>query len=104
MSAYDDLKDALKQNLRARGVTAKLEAAMRAELFKALDEEEFSPIAVPKETAVMNELVREYLQYNGYGHSLSVFTTESRLSKDIPTREHISQELSIHPRLYPENM
>ncbi|KAH6566129.1 hypothetical protein BASA62_006885 [Batrachochytrium salamandrivorans] len=104
MSAFDDLKQALKENLKARGITSQLEAAMRAELFKALDDEGSAHMSVTKETAAMNELVREYLRYNGYGHSLSVFAAESGLPKEATDREHLSKELGIHPKLYPTNI
>ncbi|KAI8930263.1 hypothetical protein BC831DRAFT_508450 [Entophlyctis helioformis] len=97
---FAELKDALRENLAARGVLARFEAAMRAEVFKALDADAQPPPPATRETALVNELIREYLRYNGYGHSLSVFSAEAGLPKDIPEREYISQELSIHPKLY----
>ena len=44
---------------------------MRAEIFAALDEEAPRP-ALPPENVLINELIREYLEYNSYQHSLSV--------------------------------
>eukprot|EP00842_Homolaphlyctis_polyrhiza_P000405 jgi/Hompol1/1365/HPOL_004579-RA len=123
---YFELFSALKENLQVRGVIAQFEAAMRAEIFQALDEvcaalDELMlflllltnarpPPAPTHSTHLVNELVREYLRYNGYGHSLSHLGCDGRcnaeagLPKDPADREALSLELAIHPKLYPPSM
>lgn len=60
-------------NLKERGVIAKLEAILRAEMFESIKAGYDSVPNPSQETRLINELVREYLQFNGYGHTLSVF-------------------------------
>lgn len=40
---------------------------------------------MPRENAVINELIREYLEFNGYHHTLSVFLPESGHPEEQPT-------------------
>jgi lisH domain-containing protein FOPNL len=69
----ESLMKALQDNLQERGVISNLEAILRAEMFAAL-EQKYDSLPMPdSDTRLINELVREYLMFNGYGHSLSVF-------------------------------
>jgi len=78
MASIEELKDALAQTLEARGVLGKLKAQVRAEIFTALeDPNEAPPAELSNENLVINELIREYFQYNGYESALSVFLAES---------------------------
>lgn len=69
----------------------------------------------------MNELIREYLKYNGYRSSLSVFSAgkyvahvnitveqlmgaESMLPKDPMDKESLVEELGVDATTYPSNM
>ena len=53
---------------------------------------------------LVNELIREYLRYNGYGHTLSVFNAEANLQKDVPDREYIVDQLALNTKQYPQNI
>ena len=78
MASIEALKDALAQTLEARGVLGRLKAQVRAEIFTALeDPNEPPPSTLSNENLVINELIREYFQYNGYESALSVFLAES---------------------------
>ncbi|RHX98426.1 hypothetical protein DYB36_007738 [Aphanomyces astaci] len=67
---------ALKDTLEARGSMGQIRARIRAEIFQALDEG--APKAkLSNENLIINELIREYMEYNGYRHALSVFVPES---------------------------
>merc|ERR1719323_1461182 len=77
MSTLDDLKQALVETLENRGVLGKVKAQVRAEIFAALDDEHAPRPELPKENSLINELIREYFEYNGYHHALSVLLPES---------------------------
>ena len=83
-TSYLELKDTLCKVLEQRGIMEKLRANVRAELFAEIDlgagsEASLSVPAPPaaRETVLLNELFREYLQFNGYEHTLSVFLAET---------------------------
>ncbi|KAG7382395.1 hypothetical protein PHYPSEUDO_004876 [Phytophthora pseudosyringae] len=77
MSAGDatlsDLKDVLKDTLAARGSLDQIKARIRAEIFAALDDQDVPKPKLSNENLIINELIREYFEYNGYRHALSVF-------------------------------
>ncbi|CAM9752738.1 unnamed protein product [Ectocarpus fasciculatus] len=75
----DDLKQALVENLEHRGVLGKLRAKVRAEVFHTLEgpQEGVLPAPLSNENLLINELVRDYLSYNGYANALGVFMAES---------------------------
>eukprot|EP00933_Yihiella_yeosuensis_P042594 TRINITY_DN37213_c0_g1_i1.p1 TRINITY_DN37213_c0_g1~~TRINITY_DN37213_c0_g1_i1.p1 ORF type:complete len:180 (+),score=52.11 TRINITY_DN37213_c0_g1_i1:82-621(+) len=76
-ASMDELKQALVQTLEARGALGQVKAKVRAEIFSALDDEQVQRPQLPRENVIINELIREYLEYNGYHHSLSVLLPES---------------------------
>ncbi|CAK0867190.1 unnamed protein product [Prorocentrum cordatum] len=76
-ATLDELKQALVETLDRRGVLGQVKAKVRAEIFAALDDEHAPRPSLPRENAVINELIREYLEYNGYHHTLSVLLPES---------------------------
>ncbi|KAH9115744.1 hypothetical protein LEN26_011552 [Aphanomyces euteiches] len=93
--SLSDLKDALKETLEARGSMGQIKARIRAEIFNALDEG--APKAkISNENLIVNELIREYMEYNGYRHTLSVFLPESGQPVEKPfQRRFLAQELNI---------
>mmetsp|Transcript_28208 Transcript_28208/g.65220 ORF Transcript_28208/g.65220 Transcript_28208/m.65220 type:complete len:171 (+) Transcript_28208:92-604(+) len=76
-ATLDELKEALVETLHSRGVLGQVKAKVRAEIFSALDGEDVPRPALPRENVLINELIREYLEYNGYHHTLSVLLPES---------------------------
>lgn len=81
MATIDDLKDAIKDTLQQKGTINKVKAKIRAQIFGALGtaaEEHPKPEPAP-ENVVINELIREYLIFNGYRYfdsqSLSQFNS-----------------------------
>jgi lisH domain-containing protein FOPNL len=63
----------LEENLKQRGVLPKLEAILRAEMFKAIGQGYDTLPAPAQETRLLNELIREYLYFNGYLNAVGVF-------------------------------
>ena len=93
---------AIEQNLEDRGVIDRMEAMLRAEMFQSLGHRYDKLPAPSKETRTINELIREYLKYNGYHHSAGVFEVEAHLPKLAPERSQIAEELNIDDILFPK--
>ncbi|GAB5370901.1 hypothetical protein AAMO2058_001533300 [Amorphochlora amoebiformis] len=77
MTSLAELKNVLKETLEARGTLDQIKARIRAEIFKALDDKEVSKPSLSSTNLVINELIRDYLHFNNYNHTLSVFLPES---------------------------
>ena len=84
MASLEDLKNVLRETLEQKGVLNKVKAEIRAEIFTALDADNQGKPAVPQENVLINELIREYLEYNRYYNTASVLTTESGMPRDPP--------------------
>lgn len=92
----EDLKLALKETLFKRGVLGEIKAKIRSEIFAALDDQDVSRPRLNDENLLINELIREYLQYNNYHHSLSVFLAESgQPAQPVMERVHMARELKV---------
>eukprot|EP00752_Nemacystus_decipiens_P005786 g5235.t1 len=97
----DDLKQALVENFEHRGVLGKLKAKVRAEVFHTLEgpQDGLLPPPLSNENLLINELVREYLSYNGYTNALGVFMAESGQPSDRSLdRGFIKDELGLAER------
>ena len=78
----------------------RVRAQLRSEIFHTIDAgaDAPPPRADPATaTLVVEELVREYLAFAGYGHALSVFEAESRSAERGAsiTRAQIQHELGV---------
>ncbi|XP_026070090.1 lisH domain-containing protein FOPNL-like [Carassius auratus] len=96
MATIRELKTALRETLEARGVLGQLKARIRAEVFRALDDE--SPTRVPPlshENLLINELIREYLEFNKYRYTASVLTAEAGQPEVPLDREFVASELNV---------
>ena len=62
----------VKDTLENRGVLGQIKARLRAEVFSALDDQSEPRPALSNENLLINELIREYLEYNSYKYSSSV--------------------------------
>lgn len=96
MASLEDLKNALKETLESRGVLNELKAKIRAEIFSALDDQEVSRPRLSDENLMINELIREYLTFNNYQHTLSVLIAETgQPTQPAFDRHYMSKELKI---------
>ena len=66
MATLEDLRGAVQQSLETRGVLGALQARLRAEIFRSVNDESTPPPPPAPETQLINELIREYLDYQGY--------------------------------------
>jgi lisH domain-containing protein FOPNL len=96
MATLEDLKNALKETLESRGVLNELKAKIRSEIFSALDDQEVSRPKLSDENLLINELIREYLTYNNYQHTLSVMLAETgQPTQPAFDRHYMARELRV---------
>ena len=97
MASLEDLKNVLRETLEQKGALNKVKAQIRAEIFTALDaDNNQGKPQLPQENILINELIREYLEYNGYYNTLSVLVTESGQPVDPPfDRNYMERKLQI---------
>uniref|UniRef100_A0A7S2S6X2 FGFR1 oncogene partner (FOP) N-terminal dimerisation domain-containing protein n=1 Tax=Mucochytrium quahogii TaxID=96639 RepID=A0A7S2S6X2_9STRA len=96
-ASLEELNDAVADAFQANGVQDKVKAKLRAEVFKLLEGNETVVAPAPtNENLIINELIREYLRFNQYSHTLSVFVPESGQPKQpaIP-RTILADDLNI---------
>ncbi len=100
-----ELKSTLCQVLEKRGVLDKLRATLRKELYYEVEsatKHRDPPPIPPRDTIILNELFRDYCQFNGYSQTLSVFLTETgQPETSVIDREDLSHELGVSERLIP---
>ncbi|MCQ2815887.1 MAG: hypothetical protein MJ252_01350 [archaeon] len=96
MSNVNELKEALKETLEEKGILNQVRAMMRQSIFEAIESNDKPKPKLSDENLIINELIREYLIYNNYLHSNSVFIAESGQPGEPPfDRSFIAKELNI---------
>uniref|UniRef100_A0A5F8GPX9 Centrosomal protein 20 n=1 Tax=Monodelphis domestica TaxID=13616 RepID=A0A5F8GPX9_MONDO len=95
MATVAELKAVLKDTLEKRGVLGHLKAKIQAEVFNALDDQGEKPPPLSHENLLINELIREYLEFNKYKYSASVLAAESGQPAMPLERQFLIKELNI---------
>ena len=94
-----EFKKLIKENLESKGVIQQIQANLRSEVFKSLHEPRPIPPnaadALCEENLVVNELIREYLEYNKHHNSLSVFNLETGTPRQGVDREFVKSDLNL---------
>uniref|UniRef100_A0A8C8SUZ6 Centrosomal protein 20 n=1 Tax=Pelusios castaneus TaxID=367368 RepID=A0A8C8SUZ6_9SAUR len=85
----------LKDTLEKRGALGQIKARIRAEVFNALDDQSEPRPPLSHENLLINELIREYLEYNKYKYTASVLTAESGQPEIPLDRQFLVQELNV---------
>ncbi|XP_061736986.1 lisH domain-containing protein FOPNL isoform X1 [Nerophis ophidion] len=75
MANITELKCAVRETLESRGVLGQLKARIQAEVFGALDDQREQRPPLSHENLLINELIREYLEFNKYRYTASVLTS-----------------------------
>lgn len=73
----------MRDTLESRGVLSQLKARIRAEVFSALDDQREPRPPLSHENLLINELIREYLEFNKYRYAASVLAAGG--CKDVCT-------------------
>ncbi|XP_076243364.1 centrosomal protein 20 [Calliopsis andreniformis] len=100
MATEKDLINAVRDSLKVDGKLGFIKAEMRAEVIKLLDSSNKGDKGkIPKQTQdimLLNELIREYLDWMGYKYSSTVFISECDLSKQPLDRFLLVQSLGVN--------
>ncbi|XP_039089552.1 centrosomal protein 20 isoform X1 [Hyaena hyaena] len=94
MATVAELKAVLKDTLEKRGVLGHLKARIRAEVFNALNDESEPRPPLSHENLLINELIREYLEFNKYKYTASVLISESGQPVVPLDRQFLIRELN----------
>ncbi|XP_021423472.2 centrosomal protein 20 [Oncorhynchus mykiss] len=95
MATITELNCALRESLESRGVLGQLKARIRAEVFSALDDQSEPRPALSHDNLLINELIREYLEFNKYRYTASVLTAESGQPEVPIDRQFMANELKV---------
>jgi lisH domain-containing protein FOPNL len=63
----------LREALENKGIANEIKAKLRSEIFTILDDNTFEKPRISQENLLINELIREYMEFNNYNFSKSVF-------------------------------
>ncbi|NXK44013.1 FOPNL protein, partial [Chauna torquata] len=85
----------LKDTLEKRGALGQIKARIRAEVFNALDDQSEPRPPLSHENLLINELIREYLEYNKYKYTASVLTAEAGQPEVPLDRQFLVKELNV---------
>ena len=95
MSSLNDLKSVLAEALENKGVINELKSKLRAEIFTILEDNSFEKPRISQENLLINELIRDYMEFNHYKYSKSVFLKETNQPPTPLNREIIAAELHV---------
>ena len=95
MTTVEELKNALKETLEQNGVLNEIRAKMRESIFKAIESDDKPQPKLSPDSLIINALIKEYLEYNNYLHTASVFQAESGHPKEQLDRNFVSSQLNI---------
>lgn len=79
----------MKESLHNDGTLGKFKAELRAAVMSILNKNHVSnePPKIPEETKLINELMREYMIWNGYLYSEQIFTAGRRFFFDLKMKK-----------------
>ena len=98
MDSAEKLKSSLKESLINKGILNEIKAHMRQEIYNILDNDNDNDInqkpKLTKENIIINELIKEYFNFNGYKFSSNVLQSEVGQTNNL-NRNDIIRELNI---------
>ncbi|DBA70853.1 TPA: hypothetical protein ACH3X2_011622 [Trebouxia sp. C0005] len=96
MASTAELKAAVTNSLESSGTLQQLRAQVRADIYQSLESPQEAALPLSRDNLVINELLREYLQFNGYRNTLSVLLPEARQPQTAPfDRQLLAEMLGI---------
>lgn len=92
----EELKKALVDNLKSSGAIAEVEAKLKSEMLTALGGPSgVMPPPVSGANVLLNELIREYLSWNGYKGAEAVLRVETGGSDERLPRSLLADQLGL---------
>ena len=108
MDPETELFEAIEEVLNEKGVLNQMTCQVRAEILQVLKSsfvtkkkssepsETETEAKIPNSNFIVNELIKEYLDYNGYDNTADVLAIESNLPKKRITRVELETTLKVH--------
>ena len=108
MDPENELFEAVEEVLKEKGVLDQLTCQVRAEILQVLktsfatqktaskEKKNEIPSASSSSNFIVNELIKEYLDYNGYQNTADILAIESNLPKKRITRVELETSLKVH--------
>ena len=89
----------MKESLINKGILNEIKAHMRQEIYNILDNDNDNDInqkpKLTKENIIINELIKEYFNFNGFKFSSNVLQSEVGQTNNNLNRNDIIRELNI---------
>lgn len=100
MDSIEKLKSSLKESLINKGILNEIKAHMRQEIYNILDNDNDNDDInqkpkLTKENIIINELIKEYFNFNGFKFSSNVLQSEVGQTNNNLNRNDIIRELNI---------
>lgn len=95
MASVDELKEVLKEHLENDGTLNEIRSQLRSAIFKSLNDQPNELPKISKENILMNDLIWEYLEFNNFNYSKSVFDSECGNPPEKLDREIIASWLNV---------
>ena len=108
MDPENELFEAVEEVLKEKGILDQLTCQVRAEILQVLktsfatqktaskEKKNEIPSASSSSNFIVNELIKEYLDYNGYQNTADILAIESNLPKKRITRVELETSLKVH--------
>ncbi len=103
-SSANEFNEAVVEALKERGVLDKLSCSVRAEILRVLRDPQPSSTALQSnkksasefpENFIINELIKEYLDFNGCAHTVDVLCIESSQARKRTSREDLERSIGL---------
>eukprot|EP00667_Euglena_gracilis_P027071 EG_transcript_33160 len=94
-SGEEEVAAVLKDVLDSTGVLDSVRAQIRAQVFKCLDQQWAAKPQLSTDNLLINELIRDYLEYNRYLHTADVLQHETGQPAERIPRPVLAAELKF---------
>lgn len=95
MATLNEMKEVLKEHLEKNGTLNEVRSKMRSEIFNTLNNKPKNQTKLSNQNLLINELIREYLQFNNYNYTSSVLIPESGQPAKPLERGFIANQLNV---------
>ncbi|XP_046989646.1 centrosomal protein 20-like isoform X1 [Schistocerca americana] len=97
MDSERELYEALKENLESSGSLRKVRAEVKSEIMKVFDTnpQPRDKPELPESLLLINSLIQEYLEWNGYMYTSQILADESGMTSKTYSRQSMQKELQV---------
>ncbi|XP_049775129.1 centrosomal protein 20-like isoform X2 [Schistocerca cancellata] len=97
MDSERELYEALKENLESSGSLRKVRAEVKSEIMKVFDTnpQPRDKPELPESLLLINSLIQEYLEWNGYMYTSQILAEESGMTSKTYSRQSMQKELQV---------